>query len=106
MKNPYGTERFLCQTALSKEGEKMAKTLSFIMLGVGLILLLGGVLWFVKVQGQIADFQSTLGQIGRLLSPQLRSQYQMLLGKRMAAAVLSIMGFIFMFLGVVNLSKK
>jgi hypothetical protein len=30
----------------------------------------------------------------------------MLLGKRMAAAVLSIMGFIFMFLGVVNLVKK
>lgn len=75
------------------QGAKETTSSRFGLTGViGLILLIGGVVVAITAHQNMAEFQTTGGQIIRALSQQQQQEYQMYSNTRVGGAVAAVIG--------------
>jgi UDP-N-acetylmuramyl pentapeptide phosphotransferase/UDP-N-acetylglucosamine-1-phosphate transferase len=85
---------------------KLIELVSGPAVGVGVLLLLIGFVAFVYGYPTVQEFQTSLGQIGRLVDPDLQQRYQTALFTTEAGGLMLLVGFIVLVVGLASGHKE
>jgi hypothetical protein len=85
---------------------KLIELVSGPAVGVGVLLLLIGFVAFVNGYPTVQEFQTSLGQIGRLVDPDLQQRYQTALLTTEAGGLMLLVGFIVLAVGLASGHKE